>query len=233
MEAEQPTFFPIIKTNDLLTKNNPLYNLIHSETKSLSEYFNDSIKKFHSLFNKNLKDFKSCLEYLEKIAIPNKCVCAGVIDTIPGWRCVDCSKYENSMYCNDCYIKSKDLHKNHKVFFLYDYSGMCDCGDPDSLSTFCPEHTGPHLKQEEIDDYISKSFEKEIIEKFKSFFDDFFSKLSKFLILTEKCDYFCQELFDERFKDNPSLSNEKGDINLLKSNFRVIFQNILYFLRIN
>ena len=225
-------YFNKIKTDDLLTKDNPLYNLIHSETKSFSEYFDDSIKKFHSLFNKNLKDFESCLEYLEKIAIPNKCVCAGVIDTIPGWRCVDCSKYENSIYCNDCYIKSKDLHKNHKVFFLFASSGMCDCGDPDSLSTFCPEHTGPHVKQKEIDDYISKSFEKEIIEKLKCFFDVFFSKLSKYLILTEKCDYFCKEFFEERFKDNASLSNEKKDVILLKSNFGVIFQNILNFLRL-
>jgi hypothetical protein len=231
-DNDSEDFFKQIIVKDLLTKNNPLYHLIHLETKIINEYLNDSINHFHSLFNKNLKDFKDCLEYLEKIAIPNKCVCAGVIDTIPGWRCVDCSKYENAIYCNDCYIKSKDLHKNHKVLFLYNSTGMCDCGDPDSLCTFCSEHSGPYVEQKQIDDFISKSFEKEILEKLQNFFDEFFVKISKFLILTEKCKYFCQELFDERFKDDSTLSDECGDIRLLKYNFGIVFQNLLHFLRL-
>ena len=65
---------------------------------------------------------------------------------------------------------------------------MCDCGDPDSLYTFCPEHSGPYVDQKQIDNYISKTFEKEILKKLKEFFDDFFLKFSKYLILTEKCD---------------------------------------------
>ena len=225
-------FKKINENDELLTKDNRLYLTIYNETKNISSFLIDSIEKFHLLFNKNLKDFDDCLNYLEKIAIPNKCVCAGVIDSIPGWRCVDCSKYENAIYCNDCYIKSKDLHKNHKVVFLYSSSGMCDCGDPDSLYTFCPEHSGPYVDQEQIDNYISKTFEKGILEKLKEFFDDFFLRFSKFLILTEKCDYFCPELFDEKFKDNLNLSNEREDISLLKDNFCIVFQNLLHFIRL-
>ena len=157
---KQPCFFKTISTDDLLTKDNQLYTIIHNETKIISKYFDDSIKKFHLLFDKKLKDFDDCLAYLEKNAVPNKCVCAGVIDTIPGYRCIDCSKYKNSIYCHECYLKSKELHKNHKVVFLPNTSGMCDCGDPDALYTFCSQHSGPYLEQKQIDDYISKNFEK-------------------------------------------------------------------------
>ena len=108
-----------IDSKELLTKENTFYNKIYTETKEIFHYLDESINNFHLLFDKNLKDFEDCLKYIESISIPNKCVCAGVIETIPGWRCNDCSKYGNTIYCNDCYLKSKHLHKNHKVYFLY------------------------------------------------------------------------------------------------------------------
>ena len=226
------SFFKNIQEDDLLTKDNHLYNLIHNETKNICEYLETSFKNFHLLFNKNLKDFDDCLAYLEKNAVPNQCVCAGVIDNIPGYRCVDCSKYENSIYCNECYLKSKDLHKNHKVVFLHSSSGMCDCGDPDSLYTFCSQHSGPYSEQKQIDEYISKNFEKAILDKLKSFFDELFMKLSKYFIMTEKCDYFCQDLFDEKFEGKSELENEITDTLLLKHNFCIVFKNLLDFLRL-
>ena len=97
-----------------------------------------------------------------------------MIETIPGWRCVECSTYENSIYCYDCYKASKDLHKNHKMLYLYSSGGMCDCGDPDSLKTFCPNHTGPFKNKEEIQNFINKSFTENEIKNLKIFFDEFF-----------------------------------------------------------
>ena len=67
---------------------------------------------------------------------------------------------------------------------------MCDCGDPDSLNIYCPEHSGPYTTQEQIDDYISKIFKKKILDKLKDFFEKLFSRFSKYLILTEQCEYF-------------------------------------------
>ena len=166
---EKPDLFQKIKDEKISS-----YHLINKQTKDIYWFLDDSIKSFHKLFNEDLKDFEDCIKYLEKKAIPNKFICAGVIDNIPGWKCVECSKYENAIYCNDCYIKSKDTHKNHKVLYLVSSSGMCDCSDPDSLTTFCPDHSGPLSDQKQIDDYISKSFEKEILGKLKSFFDIFF-----------------------------------------------------------
>ena len=51
---------------------------------------------------------------------------------------------------------------------------MCDCGDPDSLYTYCHEHSGPFTEQKQIDDYMEKSFGKNILENLKKFFDEFY-----------------------------------------------------------
>ena len=187
-------------------------------------------------FLSKLNNFHDALNYLEKTAIPNKLVCAGVIETIPGWRCVECSKYENAIYCNDCFKKSKHLHKDHKVYFLPSSGGMCDCGDPDSLNIFCPDHSGPYVKQNQIDEYISKAFSNDVLNKLNHFFDELFLNFSKYFILTEKCELFYCEIFNEKFEnineENNELIKEKNDILLLKKNFCVVFQNLIDFLRL-
>ena len=155
--------FEEIENKELYNKDNPFYNKIFSETKNINLYLINSMKEFHLLFNnKSINNFEDCLKYLESIEKTNKCVCAAVIDTIPGWRCVDCSKYDNAIYCNDCYKRSKAFHKGHKVHFLPHSGGMCDCGDPDSLYTFCPQHSGPYSDQNKINEYISSVFENDL-----------------------------------------------------------------------
>ena len=230
--------FNELEQKELSTKDNASFSKIYDDTKEINLYLLDIIKnKFHLLFNENIKTFKESLDYLEKISIPNKCVCAEIIETIPGWRCIDCSKYENSIYCNDCFIRSKDLHKNHNVLFLYSSRGMCDCGDPDSLYTYCSEHSGPFLEEKQINDYISMIFPNETLNKLKEFFNDLFYKFSKYLVLTEQFEYFYYDVFNKKFhnkKDekNEELKKEKEDVLLLKENFRVVFQNLLDFLRL-
>ena len=221
--------FKDIHQKELQTKDNPLYTEINCETKNIFKFLKESIDNFHLLFEKEkLKNFEETLKYLEKISIPNKCVCAGVIDNIPGWRCIDCSKYENTIYCNDCYLKSKESHKNHNVVFLISSTGMCDCGDPDSLDIYCPEHSGPYTNQKQIDDYISKTFNNEILDKLKKFFETLFLRFSKYLVLTEQCEYFSKILYNETFNgNNTDLSR---DILLLKNNFGIVFQNLIHFL---
>ena len=156
-------YFEKINNNKLKKDKIELYSKIHSKTIKIASYFEACVQKFSSLFEENLEKFEDCLEYLEKISIPNKCVCASAINDIPGWRCVDCSKSENTLYCNDCYIKSKDLHKGHKVYYWENSTGMCDCGDPSALNKYCHEHSGPFREQKDIDDYIEKSFGKKVV----------------------------------------------------------------------
>ena len=227
-------YFEKLDTTKPQTEKIELYSKIYSKTNKISSYFESSVKKFPSLFDKNLETFEECLNYLEKISIPNKCVCAGVISDIPGWRCIDCSKNENTIYCSDCYIKSKDLHKGHKVYYWENSSGMCDCGDPSALNQYCHEHSGPFNNQNDIDNYIEKSFGKKVVENLTNFFDDFFLKFSKYLILTEKCEFFMPEFFLEKYDGDLSedLEKEKKSIKLIKYNFGIVFKNFIYFLRL-
>ena len=85
--------FDIISEFELITKDNKLYSQIYSSTKKIYSYFEDAIKKFPSLFETDIKTFNESLDYLEKISIPNKSVCARIVETIPGFHCIDCSKY--------------------------------------------------------------------------------------------------------------------------------------------
>jgi len=188
------------RLSKISNKKNNFNEDINKELKEISEYLEQSIKDFHKLFNKNLTSFDDALKYLESISISNNCVCAGIITNIPAWRCNDCCEYESAIYCSNCYKRSKHLHKNHKIYYLYSSGGMCDCGDPDSLSTFCPQHCGPYSEQIEIDQYISKVFSQEILTNLTNFFDEFFLKFSKFFILmnNNKCNAIEKEMIFQK-----------------------------------
>ena len=177
-----------------------------------------NLNKINNYNNDNPASFSDALNYLEKRAIKNECICAGVIDLIPGWKCEDCSIYENSIYCSDCYINSKDLHKNHKVYFLYSAEGMCDCGDPGSLKMFCNKHTGPFKSQEEIKKFIEKSFSENEIKNLTNFFDEFFYKFSRYFFLFDDFNLFYNQNFEEFFSKSEIEEKDeiKKDIILLK-----------------
>ena len=234
-ENDEKNFFQKINPKPIKTETQP-YSLINASTLQISSFFDESIEKFPSLFEKNLSTFNECLTDLEKSAIPNKCVCAGGVDNIPGWHCVDCSKYENTLYCHDCYVKSRDLHENHKVLYLCKSRGMCDCGDPDSLYINCHEHSGPFNQQKQIDDYIEQNFGKKVVDNLKTFFDEFFMEFSKYLIIAEKCDMFINDEFNKNFPEgeelNEKLNITREDMILIKSNFCIVFHNMIYFLRL-
>ena len=222
-------------TNGKLSLNDNEFNSkIFSETRKMNSYLMESIKNFQKLFDDNLSSFPDLLSYLEKRAVPNECICAGVIDTIPGWRCADCSTYENSIYCNDCYKNSKDLHKNHTMYFLYSSGGMCDCGDPGSVKIFCHKHSGPFQNSKQIQKFIEKSFSEKEIKNLKVFFDEFFYKFSRYFFLLEGYDLFYNEYFFEVYPPHEQNENEeiKNDIILLKKDFCIVFQNFLNFLRL-
>ena len=218
--------FKEISNRKISTTSNSLYNEIEKETSSIYSYFIEKVNKFPQLFERHLLSLDETYKYLESISKPNKCECAGIIDTIPGWRCNECVKYENSIYCTNCFIASKHLHKGHKIEFLYSSGGMCDCGDPDSLYTFCPSHCGPYTEQKEIDEYIGSIFPQNVLKNVKEFFDEFFMCFTKYFLLTEKCKYFYTEILEE----NCNNQKEKDDVHLLKNNFAIIFQNFLTFL---
>ena len=227
----------LFKNNELLNKNNLFFQKVYIETQNISKYFNEKIIEFPKLFNENYTTLDEALNYLKQISLPNKYVCANYIKEIPGWTCKECSKYTDSIFCHDCYKQSKEIHKNHHLYFLPNSGGMCGCGEPEALYNFCPEHSGPHINKKQINDYISTIFEKKILDNLNSFFNIFFQKFSYYFILTEKCEDFCPEIFKKKFnninENNISdIIKEKKDIMLLKNNFAIVYQNLLHFLRL-
>ena len=217
--------FKKLTNKKLKTYFNTLFDNVFDETSKIHLYFEDKLKTFPSLFDSNLKDMTETINYLEKIAIPSNTECTEIIDNIPCWRCLDCTEY-NSIYCSNCYIKSKNLHKEHRVHFLPKIGGMCDCGEPNTFKIFCPEHKGPFTEQKQIDEFINKSFSQEILGKLIYFFDDLFLQFSKYLVLTEQCTFFCKEIFSKNIHN----VREKDDVFTLKENFGIVFQNFLTFL---
>ena len=217
---------------------NDFYKKIRIESENILSFLEETQKQLPKLFDSNFQSLDEVENYLKKISLPNKFVCAKSISDIPGWTCKECDKYTDSIFCHECYKKSKHLHKGHHLYFLPNSGGMCGCGEPEALYIFCPEHSGPHMTQIEIDDYISKVFKKDLLDKLKNYFDIFFKKISYYLILLEKLDLFCPEIFEKKYKDEieeidefKELTSEKNYILALKKLFKSVLQNFFDFIK--
>ena len=227
---EDELFFNITTDKNLKIQNNNLFKNVHEETLNEFLFIQKKVNEFQDIFEQNLKTVEETMNYLEKIALPNNYKCSELIDTVPGWQCLDCSK-SDSIYCSNCFVKSKNFHKGHKIHYLPKSAkacSRCDCGDLNNLNIFCPEHKGIFTEMIQIDELIAKSFPLNILSKLNSFFDDFFLQISKYLILAEQCTFFSEE----RLKMDIQNTLEKDDITLIKDNFGKVFQNILTFLYI-
>ena len=216
--------FKIINNIDFKNKNNFLHIDIQDEIITIQNFLDNAFVDFPKTLGKGFL-FEDAEIYLESNSIPNNSVCCKYIDNYAYFKCEDCSKNKVSKYCTDCFFKSKNIHKNHKVYLCYG-EGICNCGDHFYLNEFCSEHNGPFNDKTKITQCIDSVFSPNKLKQLELFFDFFFKKFSKFLILTEKCDNFSIELFQE----NPKHELEKDDVVLLKQNFSIVFQNFLNFI---
>ena len=133
---EEEIFFNISTDKNLKTQNNSLFKNVHEETLSIFSFIQKKVNEFQEIFEQNLKTVEETMNYLKKIALPNNCKCSELIDSVPGWKCLDCSKSDN-IYCSNCFVKSKHLHKGHKIQYLPKTAkacSRCDCGDPNNLN---------------------------------------------------------------------------------------------------
>ena len=204
--------------------NNSLYSDIQDEILKISRFLDIVFTEFAKTLGKGYS-FEDAEIYLESSSSPNNSICGNFIEKFAYFKCADCSKNKAAKYCTDCYFKSKNIHKNHKVYLCFG-EGICNCGDQFYLSSFCSEHNGPFNDKEKISQCINLAFSSNKLKNLELFFDFFFKKFSKLLILTEKCDNFITEIFKENLKNDI----EKDDIKLLKNNFSIVFQNFLNFL---
>ena len=121
--------------------------------------FIDLLNTFPKIFGYEKQD-KNLKKYLSSIEIKLDNICGKELKNIGAWKCENCKKDDSCIICMVCYEKSNDRHEGHKVLFKPMVSGCCDCGDPDAWepSGSCPSHQGVFQNEDEIKDYINKSF---------------------------------------------------------------------------
>ena len=132
------------------------------------------------------------LKYLKEIEKPSNNICVKIFKKgEKAIRCEECAFHNTSIICLECYEKTKDYHKTHNIIFETDVEGgCCDCGNPEvwKKESFCPEHKGSFLKEEEINNFIRNNFNKIIIEKITKWCDETLSFLAKYFLEMEKND---------------------------------------------
>ena len=125
---------------------------------------------------------EDCLDYLSSIERPTNQPCAK--EVYEAWVCEECAENSNSIMCCECYERTKELHKFHKVVFKTSVSGCCDCGDPNFWSSdgTCLEHKSALSTQKEIDDYINSSFKETELLIIEHVLEEIFDIMNMYLI---------------------------------------------------
>ena len=145
----------------------------------INQYLNEITQVFGYNYNENF------FSYLKTISRPNNQVCNRQINEGEGnWKCIDCRLDKAACICNDCYNKSKEKHKGHKVMFDPEGNGYCDCGDPNVVkkSSFCSDHNGPFTNEKEIMNFIYRSIDSHLLKQINPLLNNIF------YLLIEKID---------------------------------------------
>ena len=169
-------FFEILEKET----ENPVY--FHQFTQRLKTLIKHTMIKYL-----NILKVKNPLEMTLLFSMLNKdteSVCAGKMELIGGWRCMDCVKNENTIFCQGCWSQMKYQHKDHNIIFLTTVNGTCDCGDPNSIDEkyFCPRHKGPMKNENDITNYINSCFGVKIANELREETSKVFKEMSLYII---------------------------------------------------
>ena len=143
---------------------------------TINHYLNEIAQVFGYNYNENF------FSYLKTISRPNNQVCNRQINDGEGnWKCIDCSLDKAACICNDCYNKSKEKHKGHRIMFDTEGNGYCDCGDPNAVkkSSFCSDHQGPFTNEKEIMSFIYRSIDNHLLKQINPLLNNIFYLLIK------------------------------------------------------
>ena len=156
-----------------------LYTTMEDYYRDLTFYFvhdrGDENDMFDLFVSKEIKANQPCSKFV------NYC-----------WKCRECSNFENSVICTDCYEQAKNSHKGHHLMYKAG-EGCCDCGDLVywKADGTCKNHLPLMLSQSEIDDYIIKTFGEGTVNRIKNSFDDMFGTMAKYLSVNTR-EYFAK-----------------------------------------
>ena len=148
----------------------------------MSLMIDDVKSKYLKIFN-----LKSVLElnvFFALIEVDSHTVCAKKLVEVGAWRCQDCAKNDNVIFCQECWSEMREKHEKHNVVFLHQTSGTCDCGDHNCIDKqyFCPKHKGTIEKKEEISGYINRVLGEELAARFKEINEKFFNNMFYFIM---------------------------------------------------
>lgn len=133
----------------------------------------------------------------------------------PVFQCLTC--YDESLvFCDRCWMKMKDMHKDHVVVMDLSNEGICDCGDCDVDNTLhCPDHSSVQSKCDKNPKAFYDSVWKGSKEDFQQVFQITYD-LAKWLL--------------EEYAGHSVISVLDGDAKMRKA-MRILLRN-RYFVRL-
>ena len=109
-------------------------------------------------------------------------ICLKLIANQGVWKCKDCQKKKESIYCNECWGKIKAEHIKHHYIYISDYiCGTCDCGNLNNMEEkyVCPKHkkNSDENKNENIPEKKEfQSIHQELFEKMANYISESLNK---------------------------------------------------------
>ena len=128
--------------------------------------------------------FEELALFLRDLDIDASTICENKFIHGGAWRCEDCVKTQDAIFCQSCWTKTRDKHKDHNTIYITDVTGTCDCGDHNIIDKeyFCPDHIGIFNSSEEIREYIIESLGEELTSGLRIFHKTFFDKMAEYII---------------------------------------------------
>ena len=131
-----------------------------------------------------VKTVEEMEDYFIDKELDSNTICAKKMIDVGGWRCADCVRNDNTIFCQDCWSRMKEKHKDHNIIFLNKVNGTCDCGDHNCINQkyFCSKHMGIFEKDEDIKTYINDSLGASLASKLKTTNQTMFNMMNEFYI---------------------------------------------------
>ena len=154
-------------------------------------YIHNEISK---LISKTQEDYNKengveCVQQLLKFLSLTKSeesnkICLKLIKNQGVWKCKDCQKNKESIYCNECWalVRNEHIKEGHKYEYIGDYiCGTCDCGNTNNIEEkfICRRHKKNFEENIERDEEKKKKFEihhKELFSQMANYISEMIIK---------------------------------------------------------
>ena len=142
----------------------------------------ETIKSYLQIFG--VKSKEEIPQFLKSKESENENICFKIIFQQTAWRCYDCVKTRDVLFCQECWAQIKDKHKDHDFVCLPNEIGFCSCGDHNCMEkqNFCPKHKGIIESDSDIKKYINDCLGEDLHQKIKNATEILFNKMIIFFV---------------------------------------------------